>query len=204
MYGGVNMKGTKVIVTYNCNMMCYCCEYKCAPYKKGIMGVNDFRNKVFTSYSEGYIDYIDIAGGEPFLNPGMIFKYFKAISKIDSKKIVSTNGYWGNIEPFIDILVDLKKQGLNEIIIEYDYYHSPFIDINTIKEAIIKTLKCGIEISIKAYLNTKNLGSIEDIRSYEYIKEIKNEFKNIKLIFTNTSQNKTSRSSNEKIILFKL
>lgn len=197
---GVVMNGTKVVVSYNCNMVCDCCEYSCAPYKKGRMNVKEFQKEINYSFSLGYSDYIKIEGGEPFLKPSLLSKYLKSIIDIDSKKFIKTNGYWGNMDPFMDIIDGLKKNDLYGLIFEYDFYHSIFIDIQTIKKAISKAIKCDIDVSIKSCFNTKNLSCIEDIKTYEYIKEIKNQFKNINLIFENRPP--TPKSINERLILY--
>lgn len=194
------MNGTKVIVSYNCNMVCECCEYSCAPFKKGRMSVKDFHEEVNYSFWLGYSDYIKIEGGEPFLKPSILFKYLKSIININSKKYIKTNGYWGNIDPFIDIIVELKKNDLYGLIFEYDFYHSIFIEIETIKKAIAKAIKCDIDVSIKSFFNTKNLSCNEDIKTYEYIKEIKNQYKNVNLIFENKSP--TPKLVNERLILY--
>lgn len=197
------MKGMKIIVTYKCNMICECCEFKCAPYKKGFMGIKEFDSKVNSSFQEGFVDYVNIAGGEPFLNSGVLFKYFKAMTNIKTKKIITSNGYWGEIEPFTHIISDLKKLGLNEIIIEYDYFHSKYIDRKTIKEAISKCFLCGIDVSIKSTFNTKKLDCSEDIITYEAVKDIKREFNNIRLIFVSRGQNCNPVINNEKMIFYK-
>lgn len=193
---GVTMLGTRVIVTYNCNMFCNCCEFKCAPYRKGSMAVGEFKEKVQASYNNGYKDYINIEGGEPFLNAGIIHKYLKAIFNTTSKKYIKTNGYWGTMEPFLDILMEFKKADLNGLIIEYDYYHSLFIDIEIIRQATLMARTCGLEVIIKACFNTQNISSPEDIKTFEYIKIFNKEFKNMNYSFRTIKENKTNTKEN--------
>jgi MoaA/NifB/PqqE/SkfB family radical SAM enzyme len=200
---GDEVKGIRAIVTYRCNMMCSICENRCAPYKKGFMGVKVFEEKIKDASSNGYRDYICISGGEPFLNPAILNRYLKVISTIKTKKIIQTNGFWGNIEPFIDIIIGLKGHGLSEITFEYDYYHGIFIDVEIIKNAISKVLKCQMEVSLTAFFNTSNLSSREDIFTYEAIKKIKKEYKEIRLIFTSSNRQNNFKNIDETVIFHK-
>ena len=195
------MHGIRAVVTYRCNMMCSVCEYKCTPYKRGFMSVKVFEEKVKNAVSIGYKDYICISGGEPFLNPAILNRYLKVIYSIKVKKIIQTNGFWGNYEPFLDIITGLMEHGLNGIAFEYDYYHGLFIDLDVLRNAISKALKCGLEVTLSAFLNTANLSSPEDIYTYEAIKKIKKEFKEIKLKFTCNYKQNNFKGIEEKIIL---
>lgn len=198
------MNGIKMIVTYNCNIMCSNCRFGCAPYKKGIMGVKEFYNRFIEAYDEGYKDYLIIEGGEIFMHTGTVFKYLKKISSTDIKKIIVTNGFWGNIDPYISILENLKDLGVNEIIIEYDYQHAAFIDKSVVIEAIQKVIKAGLNVSIKSTFITSGLTEETDRMTFEFIKEVKEKFRSINFIFSEV--NKTYKSFNpykEKTILYK-
>ncbi|SKA90233.1 4Fe-4S single cluster domain-containing protein [Caloramator quimbayensis] len=186
------MNGMRFIVTYNCNFSCSSCRYKCGPYKKGVMDSNIFRNKALKLYEEGYKDYLIIEGGEPFLHIGTIYKYLKKIKNIDSKKYIITNGFWGKMDTYLYSLSDLKEMGLYGIIIEYDYFHSAFIDILTIKSAIEKALLNGLNISVRAAFLTRDISVKADIITFEYIKEIRKNYKNIGYIFEDANFKKQS------------
>lgn len=198
--GGMHLKGTKIITTYKCNILCNNCEYKCAPFRKGAMPVYYFKQEIEKSINRGYDDYINIEGGETLLNPSIVYRYLKSIQDIKTQKYISTNGFWGKTEPYIDIILDLKKYDLHGIIIEYDYYHSVYIDFEVIKAAIRKIERCGLKVFLKAFFNTKDISSIEDKKTYEYIKAINNEFKNIHFILKTNEI--TASIKNENLILY--
>lgn len=197
------MNGIRAIVTYNCNIMCSNCRFKCAPYKKGIMSVNDFYSKFKGAYDEGYNDYLIIEGGEAFLHTGIIFKYVKKVSSININKSIVTNGFWGRLDPYLDMLQDFKKLGVNEIIIEYDYFHAEFIEKYIIAEAIIKCLKSDLNVSIRSTFLTKDINTEPDRATFELIKELQKEFRKVKFIFEEINPNNISRTINEKVILFR-
>ncbi|TDT58452.1 radical SAM protein [Fonticella tunisiensis] len=177
------MKGVRVVVTYNCNIMCSHCKYGCSPLKKGIMSPNEFEERVVDEYNRGFEDYIMIEGGEPFLHSGTVFKYMKKILHLNTKKYIVTNGFWGGLEPYTDILQDFKRNGLSGIVIEYDYFHSLFINMNTIKEAIIRARIADLDVKLKAVFVTGNIKDKSDIKTFEYIKKLKNEFNGIEIVF---------------------
>jgi len=170
---GVFMNGIVAVVTYNCNIMCSNCSYGCGPHRKGMMSPECFRQKVTEAYNHGYGDYIEIAGGEPFLHTGIVYKYLKKVKHIKTKKSIVTNGFWGRLDYYIDILEALKDGGISEVVLEYDVFHSVFIKEETILDAIRKLRICGIEARIRAGFETSNLNTTYDIKTLEIIKSIK-------------------------------
>jgi MoaA/NifB/PqqE/SkfB family radical SAM enzyme len=198
------MNGIRMVVTYNCNIMCSNCKFGCAPYKKGIMGAKEFHNKFTEAYNEGYKDYLIIEGGEVFMHTGTVFKYLKKISSTDIKKIIVTNGFWGNIDPYINILEDLKELGVNEIIIEYDFQHAAFIDKSIIIEAVQKVMRAGLRVSIRSTFSTANLTEETDKMTFEFVKEIKEKIKGINFILDEVNKpNKRLNPCKEKTIFYK-
>lgn len=201
------MKGTRAVVTYNCNIMCSCCNYRCGPYKKGFMSVKHFEEQIKCYYNEGYGDYIIIEGGEPLLQSGIVFKYLKSIRNLESRKYIVTNGYWGNLEAYIYILEDIKNMGLSGVILEYDYFHSRFIDFRTIQNAIEKLLQWNLEIWVKAFFLKPDINCEEDEITFSYIKKIKTNYNGVKFIFQNPNKKKIPYGRavgvEEKIFVYK-
>ncbi|EYE89026.1 hypothetical protein Q428_04980 [Fervidicella metallireducens AeB] len=186
------MKGIKVYFTYNCNIMCNSCKYKCGPHIKGIMPIETFKQEVFKAYNQGFSDFIQIEGGEPFLHIGTVFKYMKKINSLECKKYITTNGYWGYIDYYLDTLNDLKSLGLNEVIIEYDYFHSIFINKDIILNAIEKIKKAGLEVSIRSVVVSNSLKEDSDMITFQLLKDIKKEFGRIKINFELLYDNKNN------------
>lgn len=202
------MKGIRVITTYKCNLMCSSCKYRCSPSKKGVMNPLKFKDVVESAYNEGYKDYLIIDGGEPFLYASSIYKYLKKIKAFNIKKYIVTNGYWGQLDNFIDILSDLKSFGLNGVIIEYDYYHSIFLKEEIIKEAVAKCALSNLEVQIKSCFNTDGIKDEMDIETFEFVRRIKVEFNIAGFIFEKSKQNNldtinmVDKVKNEKIICY--
>lgn len=201
------MKGINIIVTYRCNIRCHFCRYNCGPQRKGIMEIKDFKNEVEKTYNAGYNNYIVIEGGEPLLEPATIFKYLKNIHMLNADKYIITNGFWGNKEIFFDILKDLKEVGLSGIIFEYDFFHSVFISMDTLREAVLMCIKLGIEVRFKADFISGDIKNEIDIKTFEYVKGIKKEFNNPRFIFNDLNKNTMvfgrSYLKDEKVILYK-
>lgn len=202
------MKGLKVVVTYKCNFMCSNCRYSCTPYKKGAMDVQKFKREVCQAMDEGYNNYVIIDGGEYFISGGLVFKYLKSIDKINIKKSIVTNASWGKKELFNYTLQSLKKCGLDEIIIKYDYFHSPFTDADTIKESIKKSIKMDFKVAICSTFESESVNTSKDIYTYNFIKDINENFSDIKFIFESTEAYKSPSlshryiSKNEKVVLY--
>ncbi|MCX7904680.1 MAG: radical SAM protein [Caloramator sp.] len=201
------MKGIRIIVTYQCNFLCHHCRYRCAPYKRGFMNQDEFEKRALDAIKDGYNNYIIIEGGEVFLNPSMLFKYLKKIKDIEIKKYVVTNGFWGNLDIYFRILKNLKDIGLAGIILEYDYFHKPFIDEDKLKGAIDKVLKNDLELIFKGILLTDDISTYEDIETLKEIKKLMRPI-NCKVIFESTDKKFRTEihkrwTLDEKLILFK-
>jgi MoaA/NifB/PqqE/SkfB family radical SAM enzyme len=201
------MKGINIIVTYKCNIRCSFCKYNCGPHRKGMMEIKNFKNEIEKAYKDGYNNYIIIEGGEPLLESAIIFKYLKSILMINVDKYIMTNGFWGNVDIYMDILGDLKKVGLKGIIFEYDFFHSVFINMDVLREAILMCMKSGLEVMFKADFISGDIKNEIDIRTFEYIKNIKREFNNSKFIFNDFKKNTRifgrSYLKEEKVIFYK-
>jgi MoaA/NifB/PqqE/SkfB family radical SAM enzyme len=200
------MSGTRIVVTYNCNIMCSHCIYKCGPHRRGTMDTNDFHKAAADASISRSNEYITIAGGEPFLHSGIIYKYLKSAGPINIKKNITTNGYWGNIEPFMEILLDFKEIGLNGIIIEYDYFHSFFISMDTVGNAIEKCLKAGLNVTLQGSFVSNDISDKRDVETFEYIRKLKKISGHINLLFEVLKEDSTSelyKFDKEKIILYK-
>ncbi|CCJ33892.1 hypothetical protein CAAU_1808 [Caloramator australicus RC3] len=171
------------------------------------MNQDEFEDRVFEAIKEGYNNYIIIEGGEVFLNPSMLFRYLKKVKDIDIKKYVITNGFWGNLDIYFRILKDLKGLGLSGIILEYDYFHKPFIDEDKLKDAIDKVLKNDLELILKGILLTDDISTYEDIETLKEIKKLMDK-KNNKVIFESIEAKFKTEiykrwTVDEKLILFK-
>jgi MoaA/NifB/PqqE/SkfB family radical SAM enzyme len=171
------------------------------------MEVGDFEEKVINSYKEGYKDYLIIEGGEPFLEAGILYKYLRKIWSIPMDKYIITNGYWGTMESYMDILEDLKKVGLSGIIFEYDYFHSIFINIETVKQGVQKCISQGISVSFKSDFISGDMKSEEDVKTFEFVKKMRREFKTTRFQFNDLSKNTNIFGRpllrDERIILYK-
>lgn len=201
------MKGIKIFVTYKCNIICPFCTYNCGPHRKGIMKVNDFRSKVEKAYNSGYRNYIVIEGGEPLLEPAMIYKYLKTTYRLNMDKYIITNGFWGNNEIFLDILEGLKGVGLKGIIFEYDFFHSLFISMDILREAVLVCNKLGLESIFRANFISGDIKNEIDIKTFEQIKKIRKEFNSSRFIFNDLNKDTAifgrSYIKEEKIILYR-
>lgn len=201
------MKGISVVVTYKCNIRCSCCRYDCGPHRKGIMGIGEFTYQIEKNYRDGFSNYIIIEGGEPLLESAIVFKYLKSIKMINADKYIVTNGYWGNIDMYLDILGDFKKVGLKGIIFEYDFFHSVFINMDILREAVLMCEKSGLERMFRADFLSGDIKNEIDFKTFEYIKDIKREFNNSKFIFNELNKNTKvfgrSYLKEERVIYYK-
>lgn len=198
------MKGTKVIVTYKCNCRCHSCEFSCGPEKKGYMRPDSFKKEVLEAAEEGYSDYVTIAGGEPFLRPGMIIKYLKSINNLNGIKSIITNGFWGSSEGYIYMLSEMKTMGLNNVIIDFGYMNNDFIDFSTVLGAVRLTERAELKATLRIGFVTEGIKHPWDQEMFENIKKLKVSDQKLKFIFYSLRESEfkeQKKESHEKLIL---
>lgn len=177
------MGGIQIAVTYHSNICCSCCSYNCAPYKRGWMQPDQFQNNVEKAVAQGYTDFIQIEGGEPFLNSALLYRYLRSILKYHIPVYIRTNGFWGNLQPYTEILGKLMENGLRGITLEYDFFHSASIDFKTAIHALQTAGRTGLERRVLAHFETSDISTIQDEKTFQYLKAFRSHYVDMRYIF---------------------
>ncbi len=104
---------------------------------KEVIEINNIKNIVFT-------------GGEPFLYFDRIKSIIPLLKKAKKNIGIVTNGFiFENIQTAEKMLNGIRNSGLNFMYISTDQYHLEYIDLNTIKNAILICKEIGIDVTLK-------------------------------------------------------
>lgn len=137
LFNRVNSGG--IILSYQCTNRCLHCLYNSRPESSKWLEYEDlyllFQNiSSFGAHLSGF----HIAGGEPFLKPDLIIEALRLVKKFKIPiEYIETNGFWGDYSnKYRKYILEFKKLGLNNILISLSPFHTEFILLNTIMNAI--------------------------------------------------------------------
>lgn len=107
---------------------------------------------------------VGFTGGEPFL-------YYESLKDLisftygEGKAVTAaTNGYWADTYDIAyEKLQELKKKGLSQIGISYDYFHADYVDAQNIKNILLAANDLELPSTLNAVMTSHQpIGSILD------------------------------------------
>lgn len=141
-----------IVLTGRCNFRCAHC-----------MPSSDMQNNVYIEssllsevlqdlISLDRVKHISFTGGEPFLRLKELKKAINAVHDSGRTSSCVTNAYWAkDADKAMFILKELR---LKRLTISFDQFHSPFVEVQTIKNAIAACNSLGIDCAVRvSYTN---------------------------------------------------
>lgn len=152
-----------VETTNRCNARCAICYQSSGPKGSDILGLSNLSIPVIKRIirEAGKIDTMKkrfhLAGGEVFLDIDKCIQLVEYAKKYNYLIIsTTTNAFWAsNKNKAKDVSEKLRKAGLTNIEISWDYWHKQYIDPNAINNCINACKDVGIEVNLRL-LSTKS------------------------------------------------
>jgi len=142
-------------ITDSCNAKCKIC---CAssPQQKGSKLDLELILKSIDSLKDLGIKVIGLAGGEPFLYIDDMLAITSFASKLGFKITVTTNALWcKSYEYALDVLLQLKENGLDYCVISTDAFHEEFVPVQNVRTLIRACKATGVQPQIQT-VSTKS------------------------------------------------
>lgn len=178
--------------TYQCNIQCAHCCFKCSPKRIEKMPVDEARRVVKGVFSSGK-SYIELWGGEPFLNYPELLELTAFCSSSGLKVGIDTNGFWGKVLGSAkEKLQELADAGLNRILVSIDTFHNKFIPV----EHALNVIRAAKEVGIDS--RVWFCRSFDDEKDLVLLNQVKKETELIYIIDT-ISTGRYARSDNLSI-----
>ena len=118
------------MLSYRCSSTCRHCLYRCSPQQPNEWMSVEMAERVFAALGrERQLQSIHIAGGEPFLRPGLLEEVIRlGMSMSAPIHYVETNAFWcTDDEKAGQQLARLKEAGLPAILISVSMFHNEFV-----------------------------------------------------------------------------
>ena len=137
-----------LITNYNCPSRCAHCLYACGPGRLRDYMTSETARECLTTIRRMGCSSIHIGGGEPFLNLAGLQRVMELANEIGvSVEYVETNSAWfKDVRTAESLLRDLKKSGLNTLLVSISPFHNQFIPFNKVKGVIQACGKSGISV----------------------------------------------------------
>ena len=141
-----------ISITNKCNASCkFCGISACNSNTKEDSLEKEVLEKICNEVIEiDNIKNIIFTGGEAFLYFNRIKSIIPLLKKGKKNIGIVTNGFiFKNIQTAEKMLNQIRNSGFNFLHISTDQYHLEYIDINTIKNAILICREIGIDVTLK-------------------------------------------------------
>jgi MoaA/NifB/PqqE/SkfB family radical SAM enzyme len=139
------ISGITWILSYRCNLNCGHCFFNV----DGPLRVldHDLARKALASLNQPEsLTWQHVSGGEPLLFEQELHRLLEVIQASGSKTIgIASNGFWGDSpERAKQIVIQLKKRGVNGVCLSADSYHQQHIPIEHIRVAAEQVFSQGL------------------------------------------------------------
>ena len=125
-----------IITNYFCTSSCKHCLYNCSPqWEKRYINPKTAEKSLQTVRSLGCRS-VHIGGGEPLLRPDKLGSVLEIAAHVGvSVEYVETNSSWFQEKKFAeDLLIRLRKQGLNTLLVSISPFHNERIPFSKVKK----------------------------------------------------------------------
>lgn len=156
----MQFKTLALIYTWRCNAACASCCYSCGPKRTEKLSLKKAVSLIEEAEHIEGIKHLSISGGEPFLYLNEIKILLKEWKKTGCTSNCVTNAFWASTyQKAVDILKDLKNNGLTTLSLSCDIYHKKFIPVERITNALnaAKSLEINTEVSCSRGINDPHI-----------------------------------------------
>ena len=115
---------------------------------------NDKFTKKTIEQAAKLVSYISITGGEPFFDTDRLLEIATYANNAECLFDLVTNGLWyrrlSSKDAARELLIKLRKLGLDSITFSYDDYHRPALSRREIESLVDIAISAGIPVAIKS------------------------------------------------------
>jgi len=142
------LTGLHFLLTYMCNLECDHCFVYSSPNAKGTFTLKQIEKVLEEAVKIGTVKWIYFEGGEPFLFYPIMVEGIRIANKMGFKTGVVTNGYYGTTKEDAEVwFKPLKEEGVSDLSISDDSFHSEDEKDNPAKRALQAAKKLGIPLN---------------------------------------------------------
>lgn len=125
------------------------CGLSCSPKLHDVMDESLMIEIIDQAKEIGTFKHMAFSGGEAFLYPELLIKGSNYAKKLGFISTVATNGFWGLwSESKID--ETLEAANLDDIHFSFDAYHSEYVSVEAMKNAVKACQRNGVNFTITA------------------------------------------------------
>ena len=164
------MRSVAININTRCPLKCKHCSLGFSESFHGeqsSLSADDLSSMIAGIDSSVY-DMVLLAGGEPSLNPDLIWTGIQAAKQADLLSSIVTAPIWASKAPAAQRFLD-KIPGLNILILSYDDYHLEFLSRSHYRNAALQAMARGMQVVFQIAYTTEDqksrlVGSLDGLR----------------------------------------
>jgi hypothetical protein len=158
-----------ILVTYGCTAACEQCCFESNPKIKERLSLDQIKHSIRSAKdSFPALKLIVFSGGEAFMIKADLIKSVKFATSLGLATRIVTNGYWAKRpEKAINIAMQLKHSGLNEINISTGLDHQRWVTEETVLNACEALISQGIFTLVTVELDSEESNCFQRIQGNE-------------------------------------
>lgn len=166
-----------IIVTYYCNSQCKHCIQNASPHRAFEFISPQKLEEILHKLQHLGCKSIHLEGGEPFLFPDELIHSVKIVKAMGfNLEHIVTNGSWyRNESDALNLLTELKQNGLNRLVIKFLPFHNEFVPLSKITKITKVASKAGINCLILGVDYLPQISALNQSKTHS-LKEYENAF----------------------------
>lgn len=146
----IDIQGLTLILTRRCNAACRHCGFSSSRNSSETMEVEQARDYLSQAAKIKSIRMTSITGGEPFLFYDRILSIVGYAGSLGLSSEVVTNSFWAETEKAaLARLAELQDRGLVNFVTSADEFHTRFIPIERVRNAVQAAAQLGLKVTVK-------------------------------------------------------
>jgi hypothetical protein len=144
----LHFRNLKIAYSWKCNAYCRHCLVDSHAQRKEKLTMDQVLQSIEDAAAIG-VSRLEFTGGEIMLFPGDLHLFLERSHRLGLKVTLDTNAFWAkDSNKARNVLFRLRAWGVDSIILSTDSYHTEYIDLDCVRNAIDAAQRVGVRCAV--------------------------------------------------------